>query len=118
MTLGLRQDEIYPGNESLCMDGCIYNGVDLEEYRVNCLCNMNLSENIEENENNFENVEEVEQNFFTYLASMINYQIIICVKIILDKKNYINNFGFYVNGALFLFIIISMFFIILLEKKI
>jgi len=117
LTLGLRQDEIYPGNESLCMDGCIYNGVDLEEYRVNCLCNMNLSENIEENENNFENVEEVEQNFFTYLASMINYQIIICVKIILDKKNYINNFGFYVNGALFLFIIISMFFYYTIGKK-
>ena len=45
--------------------------------------------------------ETVEQNFFYYLASLINYQIIKCFKLIFDKKNYINNYGFYINGFLF-----------------
>ena len=114
LTLSLRQNEIYPGNESLCLNNCIYDGINLEENRVNCLCNIYLSDDMEINEGFFETVE---QNFFYYLASLINYQIIKCFKLIFDKKNYINNYGFYINGFLFFLVTISMFLYHTIGKK-
>ena len=113
LTLSLRQNEIYP-NETLCYDGCIYNGIDLENNRINCSCHVNFSNNYKNNENFFE---VVEQNFFTYIASMINYKIISCIKIIFDKKAYINNYGFYISGFLFFLIITSIFIYHIIGKK-
>jgi hypothetical protein len=90
LTLDLRQQEIYP-NASFCQDGCFYNGFDLDNKRVNCICNSNGEEN-NENENY---KEEVEQNFFSYIVDMINYQIITCYTNFFDINNYFHNYGFY-----------------------
>lgn len=75
------------------MDGCEYNGVNLETKRVNCLCNSNS-----EIDNNKENLfEEVQQNFFIYIVDMINYQIIGCYEKLFNIKNYYYNIGFYIG---------------------
>ena len=105
LTLSLRQNEIYPKNISLCMDGCEYNGVNLETKRVNCLCNSNS-----ESDNNKENLfEEVQQNFFIYIVDMINYQIIGCYEKLFNIKNYYYNIGFYIG-----FFLQIMFFILMI----
>ena len=103
LTLEIRQKEIYPGNISLCSKGCKYNGINLDNKRVNCLCNSNYEEEIEEH------IEEVEQNFFIYFINMINYQIIFCYKLINEQKSYINNYGFYIQSFLFILMIINVF---------
>ena len=63
----MRQQEIYP-NISLREDSCSYNGFDLENKRVNCICNSNSEKNniIDKYK------EEAEQNFFIYIVDMIN----------------------------------------------
>ena len=101
LTLSIRQQEIYP-NVSLCQNDCSYNGFDLENKRVNCICNG------EETTKNEDFKEEVDQNFFIYLVDMINYQIITCYKNLFDIKNFYNNFGFYIGFGLILIIFTLM----------
>ena len=103
LTPNLRQKEIFPKNVTLCMDGCEYNGVNLETKRVNCLCNNNLENNIME-----DLFEEVEQNFFIYIVDMINYQIIGCYEKLFDINNYFYNIGFYIGFLLLLIFLILM----------
>ena len=91
LTLNLRQQEIYPKNASLCLDGCLYNDIDYDTKRINCICNTNINED----ESVF--IEEVENNFFTYLFDMINYKITKCYKKLYNKNNYKYNFGFYIG---------------------
>ena len=118
LTLSLRQQVIYPGNNSLCMEGCEYNGIDLETNRVNCTCNPTLETNSENKESDENIYEEVEQNFFIYIIDMINYQIFPCYKLIVDKNSYINNFGFYIGAFLLFLIIINMLIYIIIGGKI
>ena len=103
LILDIRQQEIYP-NVSFCQNDCSYNGFDLENKRVNCICNSNNEEN-----NEIENYkEEVEQNFFSYIVDMINYQIITCYTNFFDINNYFHNYGLYTGFFLTLIILISM----------
>ena len=109
LTLNIRKEDIYPDNISFCQNGCIYNGVDLENKRFVCSCNSNLSKNFEENTKNEEIFEEVEENFFIYIVDMINYQIFLCYKLIFNFNNYFYNFGFYVGFFILIMIIILLF---------
>ena len=95
LTLNVRQQEIFPNNVSICMNGCSYNGIDLDIKRFYCLCNPNLLKNEENSvdKNYFEEV--IEDNFFTYIVDMINYKIFSCYKLAYKMKNYFYNFGFY-----------------------
>ena len=103
LILDIRQQEIYP-NVSFCQNDCSYNGFDLENKRVNCICNSNNEEN-----NEIENYkEEVEKNFFSYIVDMINYQIITCYTNFFDINNYFHNYGLYTGFFLTLIILISM----------
>ena len=108
LTLNVRREDIFPNNISFCQSGCKYDGVDLENKRFLCLCNSDLSKNIEINEND-EIIEEVEGNFFTYIIDMINYKIIICHKLLMNKDNYFYNYGFYVGFCINFMIIILAF---------
>ena len=112
LTLSIRQQEIYP-NISLCQDDCTYNGFDLENKRVNCICNSNS----EKNNNNENFKEEAEQNFFIYIIDMINYQIFTCFDNIFNIKNYFYNFGFYIGFCLVLVILVSMLVFLFYGKK-
>ena len=108
LTLSVRYDDIFPDNVSFCQSGCEYNRADLENKRFVCLCNSNLSKNIDLMDSE-EIVEEVEENFFIYIIDMINYQIIKCYKLLNDINNYFYNFGFYVGVSINFMIIILLF---------
>ena len=119
ITINVRQKEIFPNNVSICMNGCSYNGIDLDIKRFYCLCNPNLLNNEEnsEDKNYFEEV--VEENFFTYIVDMINYQIFACYKLAFEIKNYFYNFGFYYAfGINFLNIILIFIYHTIGRKKI
>lgn len=81
---------------------------------------LNFGKNNKIKENNEIIFEEIEQKFFyKYSWHIKNYQVIPCFKLIIDKNNYINNFGFYVSTFLLFLIIINMLiYIIIGEKKI
>ena len=110
LSLSVRQEDIYPTNISFCQDGCFYNGVDLENKRVYCKCNSNLSKEYDENEKTQLFIEEVEENFFIYIIDMINYQIVLCYHLLFDINNYYLNFGFYIGFFIYFIIIILCFY--------
>ena len=104
LTLSIRQNDIIPMNKSVCYDGCFYNGVNLTTKRISCLCDFDYYEkNVSTKE---EQIEEVEENFFSYILDMINYKIIICHKLLLNFKNYYNNYGFYTGIGILVIILI------------
>ena len=100
LSINLRQQEIYPKNITLCPEICEYNGINYESKRVDCICNINISEKIDF-------FEEVETNFFFYIIDLINYKIILCYDKIFDPNNYIYNFGFYIG----VFVVFSFIFL-------
>ena len=117
LTLSIRQNDIMPMNKSVCLDGCFYNGVNLTTKRISCLCDFDYYEkNISSKE---KQIEEVEENFFSYILDMINYKIIICHKLLLNFKNYFNNYGFYTGiGILAIILIFSSIYICLGKNSI
>ena len=114
LTLSIRQNDIKPSDTEICLDGCIYNGVNLTNKRISCLCDLDYTNNNESSE--FKQIENVEDNFFSYILGMINYKIIICHKLILNSKNYYYNFGFY-SGIGILLVILLLFFIYYIKGK-
>ena len=102
LTLSIRQNDILPEQNNICLDGCIYNGVNLTTKRISCLCDLDYIEKNKTSKNN--NIEEVEDNFFVYILNMINYKIIICHKLLFNFNNYFYNYGLY-SGIGILFII-------------
>ena len=104
LTLNLRQNEIMPKNNSICSENCVYNGVDLTTKRISCLCNFNYTQ--KNGANKVNNKEKVDENFFSYIFGMINYKIIVCHKLLLNKENFDYNFGFYVGIGILIIIII------------
>ena len=112
VTLGVRQNDIRPEENSICLDGCIYNGVNLDTKRINCLCD---TDNFKENKtSNNEYKEIVKENFFIYILDMINYRIVICFKLIKNFDNYFHNYGFYIGFGIY-FIILVLFTIYLFK---
>ena len=101
LTLSVRQNDIMPDNFSLCFEGCIYNGVNLTNKRISCLCDYNYNQN----KTNNNEIKEVEENFLIYLLDMINYPVVVCYKLFFSFKNYFYNFGFYIGVAFFALII-------------
>jgi hypothetical protein len=83
ITLKDRKKDIYPNNITLCKKNCKYNGINIEEKRVICSCNLN-SDKIEENNNI---LEEDDGNFESYLLDNINYKIFICYKLFFNVEN-------------------------------
>ena len=110
LTLKDRKIDFYPDNITLCKNNCFYNGVDKEDEKIICLCNMNVNNNytnITNDENNTDlPIEENNENFFIYLLDNINYKIIKCFQLILDFDNLKNNFTFYTMVIFFAIILI------------
>ena len=119
LTLNVRQQEIFPNNVSICMNGCSYNGIDLDIKRFYCLCSPNLKNNEDKSENKSSFEEVIDDNFFIYIADMINYQIFSCYILFFEIKNYFYNFGFYYAfGINFINIILLFIYLIVGRKKI
>ena len=108
LTLSIRKNDIIQEDKSICLEGCTYNGVNLTTKRISCLCDMDYNE--KNGSSKINQIEEVEENFFSYILDMINYKIIICLKLLSNFQNYFYNFGFYI-GIGILFIILILFFI-------
>ena len=81
----------------MCNDTCKYSYVNLTSKRIFCLCQPH-NYNIETDEETDEEI-----NIPNYILSLINYKIIVCYKLFLDKDNYYYNFGFYISICGFLF---------------
>ncbi len=97
ITLADRKKDIYPNNVTLCQSNCKYSGVNIEEQRVICSCNLN-SEKDEEDEE-FE--EEDDGNFITYFLDNINYRVFECYQLFFDFNNLKNCYFFYVILSIF-----------------
>ena len=95
ITLKDRKNDIYPHNVTLCKSNCKYNGINIEEQRVICSCNLNSDKKEDD-----EFVEEDDGNFATYLLDNINYKIFMCYKLFFNFNNLKNSFPFYVILAL------------------
>ena len=106
VTLKDRKKDIYPNNVTLCKNNCIYNGVDIENERIICSCNLNPNienENDTKEEDDF--LLEDDGNFLSYLLDNINYKIFKCYKLLSSFDNLRNNYAFYAILGVFLIII-------------
>ena len=96
VTLADRQKDIYPHNVTLCKTNCKYNGINIEEQRVICSCNLNSDKNIEDEE--FQNED---GNFLTYLLDNINYKIFKCYKLFFNFNNLKKSYPLYIILIIF-----------------
>ena len=103
-----RKKEIYPNNVTLCGDGCTYNGVNIEEKRIICSCNLNGNNNINTDEDDF--LKEDDGNFLTYFLDNINYKIFKCYSLFSNFKNLKNNYAFYTILGIYVVILILNFY--------
>ena len=106
ITLKDRKKYIYPNNVTLCEENCNYNGVDIENERIICSCNLNQNKSYEDSieEDNF--LEEDDGNFVTYLLDHINYNVFKCYDLLSSFNNLKDNYAFYTVLGVFLLIII------------
>ena len=117
LTLSIRQNDILQKNADVCLEGCTYNGVNLTDKRISCLCSLDYEQKNDTLNN--KQIEEVDENFFSYILGMINYKIVICHKLLLNFKNYYFNYGFYTGiGILFLILIFCLIYFIQGKKSI
>ena len=104
LTLSIRQNDIMKESKSVCLEGCIYNGVNLTTKRISCLCDLDYKQ--KNDSSMIKQREEVEENFFSYILGMINYKIFVCHKLLFNVKYYYSNFGFYTGLVILVFILI------------
>ena len=104
-----RRKYIYPNNVSLCKENCKYNGVEIEDERVICSCNLNSNKDYEDKEDN--NFIEEDGNFLSYFLDNINYNVFKCYDLISSYENLKNNYAFWtILGVFIILIIINLIF--------
>ena len=114
ITLNDRKKYYYPNNISLCNQSCNYIGVDYNNKRFICECELNY--NFSEINNNAKNIEE-DISYSSYFLSFINYKIIICYDLFLHYKNYYHNIGFYISVGTLIFCLSCMVIFLILGLK-
>ena len=105
ITLNDRIDEFFDNNMSLCENNCTYNGYNLEIQKANCECDIKTEMNTD-SESIFD--KEKLLNYFLDIKSIINLDVLKCLKILFTNQGYINNYGNYIVLAIILFHIISL----------
>ena len=93
ITLKDRKKDIYPHNITLCKNNCKYNGINIEEQRVICSCNLNSEKNVDEESE----IVEDDGNFITYLLQkllkmMVILSLIYWIILIIKYSSAINYF--------------------------
>ena len=106
VTVKDRKTEFYPNNVTLCQNDCKYKGVNIEDKRVICECNLvtNYIEDLEEEVLNYFTSDD--GNFWTYLLDNINFRPFKCGKIIFSFENLKYNYPFYIISIILLVIIV------------
>ena len=102
-----RINDILNNTGPLCEDICDYEGFDIETKKVICECDVKINDNSTESSNENFQLKKFEK-IYTDLKKQLNYKVLKCHKLLLDYKNIISNYGFYI-----LTIIIIMFFILI-----
>ena len=105
ITLEDRKNDFSISDISLCNRSCDYMTVDFVKKRFNCECDpvynfSNIYNNIKENDEDL--------SYFDYYFSFINYNIILCYKLLKDIKNYYFNGGFYIGIGSFILSLCGM----------
>ena len=103
-----RIKDIYQ-NYSLCEDGCIYIGVNLEYKTISCICN--IKNNISLNESFLE----IKQ--FNEINIESNFRIIKCYKLVFSLNGKLKNIGFWIFSIFILIHIPLVFFYFYKEIK-
>ena len=93
-----RIKDIYQ-NYSLCNDGCEYNGFDIENKTISCLCKVKSNMSINDTYLNIKKFDEINIDS--------NYGIIKCYNLVFSFNNKLKNIGFWIFLVL-LFLHISM----------
>ena len=117
ITINDRRKDIYK-NVTFCEDGCTYDGIDYELMIANCICDSNILQNDDSNNNKADqNVKSEKINFDSISKSFIssfydfNFKVLKCYNLILNLKILKKNLGFYMLIMLLLqilFLIIHM----------
>ena len=94
-----RKKEIYPNNITLCKSNCIYKGVDLENQRVICNCNIN-------NKTNDEVEVQDNENFVAYTIDYINYKLFLCYKLFFNAYYIRHSYAFFIILLIFVITLI------------
>ena len=102
ISLDDRKSDIYPQNITFCKSNCKYSGVNIEEQRVICSCNINPDKTVDNGQS-----EEDDGNFVTYFLDNVNYRIFLCYKLFFNANNLIKSYPFYI--ILIIFIIVQIF---------
>ena len=95
--------DIYPHNITFCKNNCIYSGINIEEKRVICSCNINSDKNMDEDN------EYVEDDFKSYFLDNINYRLFLCYKLFFNSNNLKNSHAFYIILIIFFILLVFSF---------
>ena len=111
ITINDRKSEIFPNNVTLCNENCEYKGVNIEDQRVICECDLiNKKVNNTDEENTILNYFEADDgNFGTYLLDNVNFKPFTCGRLLFIFDNIKNNYAFY---AIFFIVVLIVFLII------
>ena len=106
--LAERKKEIYPNNITLCKNNCVYKGINLDERRVICQCNLN-------NKTNEENLVQEKETFEAYLIDNINYRLFLCYKLFFNAYYIRHTYAFWI--ILLIFVIVLIFDIVFFQHS-
>ena len=101
-----RRNEFVENNMTLCEEKCDLINYNYTNEKVKCSCEVKT--NIRPNYDTKFNKKEFFKSF-TDIKNIANISIMKCYKIVLNFKNLINNYGFYIIGFIFLLYIITIF---------
>ena len=109
-----RRNEFVENNMTLCEEKCDLINYNYTNEKVKCSCEIktNISPNIDYkfNKNEF-------FKSFTDIKNIANINVIKCYKIVLNFKNLIRNYGFYIIASIMLLYIITIFIFISISYK-
>ena len=103
MTSKDRREEFFNKNMSLCEDNCIFKEYDYDNGEAICECGvktfLSFIDEIKIDKNNL-------MKNFREVKNFANIKIIKCYKMVFEKENLINNYGFFILISILLILII------------
>ena len=110
-----RQNEFVENNMTLCEENCDLINYNYTSEKAKCSCDIKT--NINPNCDFKFNKKEFFKSF-TYIKNIANINIIKCYKIVLNVKNLVNNYGFYIMAfIMFLYFMTNIIFWFISYKK-
>ena len=100
-----RKNYFYDENATFCENSCSYEGINTEDKKVYCYCDVK-DDSMDFDSHNF-NKEKFLENFYK-VEDYTNYQVLFCYKLVFSSKGLKNNICFYVFIILFILFLSSM----------